>query len=136
MFNQILDNELYKILIRFGVFILPFIISGIHFKKYNFLQGLISFLCIPMIILGIIELILLKQSDARIIEFYSSLSDLYKPYLELHRSLYKLTTWKWLFDSGWIYFPTVLIFILSWGFSITKRKNDKKNKKKEKKEKQ
>ena len=55
--DLILNNELYKNLIYFGVFLLPFIIAGIHFKRYNFIQGIFSLICLPMITVGVVELI-------------------------------------------------------------------------------
>ena len=129
MLEQILDNEIYKILIKFAVLILPFVISSIHFKKYNFIQGILTFLTLPIIILGILEIILIKDFDPRFVSFLNSIGDLFRPLLELHRSLYKLTTWEWLYNSGWIYVPSFILFILSWGFSITARKKKKKKEK-------
>ena len=128
--DLILNNELYKNLIYFGVFLLPFILAGIHFKRYNFIQGIFSLICLPMITVGVVELIVnFINLDEKLIEYILSFEDLFMPYYNIHKNIYKLTNFEWLYNTGWIFMPSAVLYFLTLGYSITFRKKRKKKEK-------
>lgn len=118
-------TEVNVTLIGILVMIFPFIICGYHFKKYGFLQGIFSLLTIPMIFLGIRDLLMvIPQTNIAFNEFFYGLESIYF----LYELLFSYTGWTWLYDTGWIYMPFAVLFILSYGYSITfykKRKHKK-----------
>ncbi|MCM1130467.1 MAG: hypothetical protein NC310_02420 [Roseburia sp.] len=52
---------------------------------------------------------------------------------QLYRRLFSFTGWKWLYNTGWIYAPAIVIFVLTYGYSITfyKKRKFKKIRKEE-----
>lgn len=129
MLDVILNNELYKNLINLGVFLLPFIIAGVHFKRYNFLQGIFSLICLPMITVGVIDLIKFIKLDQKLIDYILSFKELFMPYFNIHKNIYKLTNWEWLYNSSWIFMPSIVLYFLTLGYSITARSKRKKREK-------
>ncbi len=130
--DNILSNQIYILLIAIVVMIIPFLICCFHYKKYGILQAIFSILTVPMIFHGIGELLQLifKSNYDMVILIDSSISGL-NSIFELHKGLYSLTGWQWLYNTGWIYMPSIVIFILSYGYSITIRKKLKHKKDKE-----
>ncbi len=132
MIDNILSNQIYIILIAIVITIIPFLICCFHYKKYGILQAILSIFSVPMIFCGISQLLLLifksNQDMILLIELsFSGLSSI----LDLHKILYSLTGWQWLYATGWIFMPSIVIFILSYGYSITIRRKRKNKKNKE-----
>lgn len=131
MIAEILSNEIYVLLIALGVFVFTFLICCFHFKKYGFLQAIFSLITVPMIIHGIgaFVIYILGESVDLVELITMSMFGLNSIYL-IHKEIYSLTGWNWLFETGWIYMPSIVLFILSYGYSITfykKRRTKKKS---------
>ena len=129
--EAVLANEIAISFISLGVFIFAMIICVHHFKKYNFLQGIISLITIPVLVHGLGVLLgYCFKSNVEMQEFFlkcvgglDSIKGIYVGIFE-HLGLDKFAS------SGWLYLPFGIIFILSYGYSITWRKKHKKNKEK------
>ncbi len=132
MVDKLLSNEIYVILIAIAITIIPFLICCFHYKKYGFIQAIFSILTVPMIFFGIGDLLcFIFKSDSNMLvilsTIFSGLSSIYN----LHYVLYEFTGWEWLYSTGWIYMPAIVVFILSYGYSVTIRKKRKHKKDKE-----
>lgn len=129
MMDAILASDLYKTLIAIGVTLLPFLIAGFHMKRYGFLQGIFSLICVPMIVFGFIELIIvICKENHEILELVTVCSVGLLPYFGLQKELLSITNMDWLYNTGWIYMPYAVLFVLTYGFSITIRQKKKKSK--------
>ena len=128
MINEILANELVSNIIRLFIFLIPFIWCGFHFKKYGFIQGFFSLLCIPMMYLFIIEIFinLDLKLDVNILKIVIGSKELFSPYFNLHKEIYLLTKINWLYNTNWIFMPSIVLYFLTLGYSITAYQNKKK----------
>lgn len=132
MVDKLLSNEIYINLIAIAVTIIPFLICCFHYKKYGFLQAVFSILTVPMIFNGIGDLVcfIFKSNDDIRIIFQGIFVGL-DSILKLYQNLFEFTGWQWLYNTGWIYMPAIVIFILTYGYSITFYKKRKHKKEKE-----
>lgn len=126
--EAVLENEFLMFIIMVLVSTFPFMIVGHQYKKYGFLQGFFSLLTVPMMFLGVGELLLLMFKNnadfsSLIMIAISPLNSVY----ELYYMLFYMTKIEWLYDTGWIYMPAIVIFILTYGYSITFYRKKRKN---------
>lgn len=132
MIEKLLSNEIYVVLIAIAVTILPFLVCCFHFKKYGILQGIFSILSVPMLFNGIgdfICFIFKGVPDAQTVfqGIFFGLDSI----AQLYRKLFSFTGWTWLYDTGCIYIPAILIFVLTYGYSITFYQRRKRREKRE-----
>ncbi|MDE6656607.1 MAG: hypothetical protein K2J85_06430 [Anaeroplasmataceae bacterium] len=129
MIEKLLSNEIYVVLLAIVVTVFPFLVCCYHYKKYGILQGIFSIITVPMIFNGIgdfICFIFKGAKDAQTV--FQGIFFGLDSVAQLYRKLFSFTGWKWLYDTGWIYMPAIVIFVLTYGYSITfykKRKNKK-----------
>ena len=123
----VLENEILLHLVTLLVVVTPLMVAGHHYKKYSFLQGFFSFLTVPMIFKGLCELVLFIFKDN--LELGELILQTYYP-LEFEYNLYykilSLTNVEWLYKTNWIYMPAIVLFIFTYGYSITFRRKRKK----------
>lgn len=132
MIEKILSNELYIILIAIGVMLVPFIICGHHYKKFGIIQGIFSVITVPMLFCALGDLLcFIFKDNANMSAFFKGAFVGLDAFFQVYRKLFSFTTWEWLYATGWIYMPAIVIFILSYGYSITIRNKRKKSKKEE-----
>lgn len=127
--ETIILNELYVVLIALGVTLFPFLIAGHHYKKYGIIQAIFSLICLPMIFCGFSELALfIFESNAEVSMFIHEIIFGLENYFSLNQTLFSMTGWKWLYTTGWIFMPYALVFILTYGYSITRYQKKKRKK--------
>lgn len=130
MIEKLLSNEIYVVLLAIVVLIFPFLICCFHFKKYGFLQGVFSIITVPMLFNGIgdfICFIFKENADAKTV--FQGIFFGLDSVAQLYRRLFSFTGWEWLYNTGWIYMPAAVIFLLTYGYSITfyRKRKAKKN---------
>ncbi|MDE6584806.1 MAG: hypothetical protein K2K15_05330 [Anaeroplasmataceae bacterium] len=130
MIEKLLSNEVYVVLLAIVITVFPFLVCSFHYKKYGLLQGIFSIITVPMIFNGIGDLIcfIFKEvPDAQTVfqGMFFGLDSI----AQLYRKLFSFTGWEWLYNTGWIYMPAIVIFILTYGYSITFYKRRKRKKK-------
>lgn len=131
MLELVTTNNLAISLIALGVFIITILICIHHYKKYSFLQGIFSLLTVPMLIHGLGLLLAHCFKDNPDMDvFFSQCVLSFDGYKEVFVSLLKQISLDKLADTGWFYLPFGIIFILTYGYSITWRQKHKKNKNK------
>lgn len=131
MVESILSNKIYIALFSILALLIPFLVCGHHYKKYGILQAIFSIVTVPMLYYGASELACYIFKDNQLYanaieEIFKSLESVYL----LHYRMYEFTGWNWLYNSGYIYMPSIILFVLTYGYSITfyrkrKKKNDK-----------
>lgn len=129
MIDKLLSNEIYVVLIAIVVTVFPFLICCYHYKKYGILQGLFSIITIPMLFNGIGDLVCFIFTGAKDVQaVFQGIFFGLDSIAQLYRKLFSFTGWTWLYETGWIYMPAILIFMITYGYSITlyqKRKRRK-----------
>lgn len=132
MIEKLLSNEIYVVLLAIVVTIFPFLVCCYHYKKYGILQGIFSIMTVPMIFNGIGDLVCFIFRGAQDVqEVFQGIFFGLDSIAQLYRKLFSFTGWEWLYGTGWIYMPAIVIFVLTYGYSITfhqKRKNKKNSK--------
>ena len=130
MIEKLLSNELYVVLLAIVITVFPFLVCSFHYKKYGLLQGIFSIITIPMLFNGIGDLIcfIFKEAPDAQMVFQGMFFGL-DSIAQLYRKLFSFTGWEWLYNTGWIYMPAIVIFILTYGYSITFYKRRKRKKK-------
>ena len=130
MIEKLLSNEIYVVLIALAVTIFPFLVCCYHYKKYGILQGLFSILTVPMIFNGIGDLVcFIFKESAEVQTVFQGIFFGLDSIAQLYRKLFSFTGWKWLYATGWVYMPAIVLFILTYGYSITYYKKFKRKKK-------
>ena len=129
MLETILANDFVIYLIALGVFLITVLMCAKHFKKYGFLQGIFSTFCIPMLIhgLGVLLAYIFKSDNDMVLLFENSVSSL-EGLKGVFIKIFEQIGIKWFYETGGFYLPFGVLFILTYGYSITWRKNHKKNK--------
>ena len=132
MLETILANDWMIYLISLGVFLVTMLICGHHLKKYGFLQAIFSIICVPMLVhgLGMLLAYIFKETPD-MAEFFSACVFGLDGIKDLFIELFKIVGIKWFYETGSFYLPFGVLFILTYGYSITWRKKHKKNKNKE-----
>ncbi len=129
MLETILANDFIAYLIALGVFLITLLICSRHFKKYGLLQGIFSAFCIPMLVhgLGVLLAYIFKSNNDMVLLFENcvlSLEGLKSVFVKLFEQI----GIKWFYETAGFYLPFGVIFVLTYGYSITWRKKHKKNK--------
>lgn len=120
MIDKLLSNEIYVVLIAIVVTVFPFLVCCYHYKKYGLLQGIFSIITVPMLFNGIGDFICFIFKDVgNVQEVFQGIFFGLDSIAQLYRRLFSFTGWKWLYDTGWIYMPAIVIFVLTYGYSIT-----------------
>ena len=129
MLETILANEYLIYLIALGVVLITLLICGKHYKKYGFIQAVFSILTVPMLVygLGLVLIYVFRDNADLIYVIESSLMGL-ESVRSLFIELFKQLGIAWFYETAGFYLPFGVLFILSYGYSITWRKKHKKNK--------
>lgn len=132
MLEAILANDFIAYLITLGVFLITVLICAKHFKKYGFLQGIFSTFCIPMLVHGIGMLLayIFNSNNDMVLLFENSVLSL-EGLKMVFIKLFEQIGIKWFYETAGFYLPFGVIYILTYGYSITlyqKRKKKKDNK--------
>ena len=108
--------------------LLPFLIAGFHFKRYGMIQGIFSLITLPMIVCGFLELFsVLFEKNQNMMEMIIHLNSGIGVYKNLQVSLLKETKIDWLYQSGWLYLPYALVYVITHSISIGIRHKKKKS---------
>ena len=131
MLETILANDFIIYLIALGVFVITVLMCVHHYKKYSFLQGIFSTICIPMLVhgLGMLVAYCFKGNEELSLFIKECVIGL-EGVKSLFVGLCEQMTLVDFANSGWIYLPFGILFVLTYGYSITWRKKHKKNKEK------
>lgn len=120
MIDKLLSNEIYVVLIAIVVTVFPFLVCCYHYKKYGILQGIFSIMTVPMLFNGIgdfICFIFKGAPDAQ--KVFQGIFFGLDSIAQLYKKLFSFTGWSWLYQTGWIYLPAGIIFIITYGYSLT-----------------
>ena len=126
MLDTILANDFIVYLIALGVFLITLLMCAKHFKKYGFLQGIFSTFCIPMLVHGLGQLLayIFKSNNDMVLLFQNSVLSL-EGLKSVFVLLFEKTGIDWFTKGIGLYLPFGVIFILTYGYSITWRKKHK-----------
>ena len=128
MLETIITNDFFAYLISLGVFLITILMCARHFKKYGVLQGIFSTFCIPMIIhgLGVLCAYIFKSNNDMVLLFKNSVLSL-EGIKDVFASLFGGIGIEWFTKGIGLYLPFGIIFVLTYGYSITlsKKKKDK-----------
>ena len=132
MLETILANDYLIYLISLGVFLLTVLICCGHYKKYGFLQAVFSILTVPMLVhgLGLLLAYIFKDNTDLVLVINHSIKGL-ESVKELFVELFKFVGIEWFYKTAGFYLPFGILFVLTYGYSITWYKKRKKNKNKD-----
>ena len=134
MLETILANDWMIYLISLGVFLITILICGRHYKKYGFLQAIFSIICVPMLVHGLGLLLgYIFRDNIDMVEFFNACVYGLNSIKELFIELFKIIGIAWFYETAGFYLPFGVLYVLTYGYSITWYKKRKKNKKEEEK---
>lgn len=132
MLETILTNDWMIYLISLGVFLVTILICCGHYKKYGFLQAIFSIICVPMLIHGLgVLLAYIFRDNIDLVELFNVCIYGLESVKVLFIELFKILGITWFYETAGFYLPFGILYVLTYGYSITWYKKYKKNKNKE-----
>ena len=113
MLDTILANDFVGYFTALLVFLITLLMCSRHFKKYGFLQGIFSTLCIPMLIHGLGQLLayMFKENTSLVILLERSVLSL-DGLKQVYILLLEKTGIEWFTQGIGLYVPFIVIFFM------------------------